>query len=44
MDKMKKEQVKPDAATVSSTRREYTAPMPGIEEVYFTYGSKTAAA
>ena len=44
MAKMKKKLVKPDAAAVSSTRSEYTAPMPGLEDVYFTHGSKTAAA
>ena len=44
MAKMKKNRVKPDAAAVSLTRSEYTAPTPDLEDVYFTHGSKTAAA
>ena len=35
---MKNKRVKPDAATVSLTRSEYTAPTPGLEDIYFTHG------
>ena len=38
---MKMKQVKPDAAAVSSTRSEYTAPAPGLEDVYVNHGSST---
>ena len=44
MAKIKMKWVKPDAAAVSSTRREYTAPTPGLEDLYFTHGSNTVAA
>ena len=41
---MKKKRVKPDAAAVSSTRSEYTASTPGLEDLYFTHGLNTMAA
>ena len=44
MDKMKKKQVKQDAAAVSLTRSEYTEPTLGLEDFYFTHGLNTAAA
>ena len=34
---------KPDAAAVILTRSEYMAPTTGLEDVYFTRGSNTAA-
>ena len=40
---MKKKRVKPDAAVVILTRSDYTAPKPGLEDVYFTHGLNTAA-
>ena len=43
MAKTKKKRVTPDAAAVSSTRSECTAPTPGLEDVYFTHGSNTAS-
>ena len=42
--KIKKKRVKSDAATASLTRRKYTAPTPGLQDVHFTHGSNTAAA
>ena len=38
---MKNKWVKPDAATVSLNKSDYTAPTPGLEYVYFTHGPNT---